>query len=109
METPVQVAFLGIDVDDKIEQLALKEAQKLERFHHRITSCRVVISVPHQHHRGQGNLYDVRIELHVPGRTIMVNNEPGLPRFEEVQVALREAFDKAKRQLEDYTEKRFGR
>jgi ribosomal subunit interface protein len=108
METPVQVSFQGLEVDDAVARTCQLEAEKLERYHARITSCRVVVAQPHHNHR-QGNNYEVRIDVHVPGRVVVVNHEPGSERrFEDVQVALRDAFDKARRQLEDLSQRRSG-
>ena len=63
-------------------------------------SCRVVVEVPHKHHQ-QGRRFNVRIDIGVPGSEIVVNRD----QAEDVFVALRDAFDAAKRQLEDYAHK----
>jgi ribosome-associated translation inhibitor RaiA len=108
MQIPVQVTFRDIPVDDHIEAECLREARKLERYYDRITSCRVVVAQPHRHHRN-GNQYDVRIDLTVPGAEIVINREPPQNhRDEEWHVALREAFDRARRRLEDHVHKMRG-
>jgi len=71
-------------------------ANKLEEFFKHIMSCRVVIEAPHKHH--QGKQFNVRIDIGVPGNEIVVNRD----HHEDVYVALRDAFDAVKRQLEDY-------
>ena len=38
---------------------------KLERYHGRINSCRVVIEAPHRRHR-KGKIYHVGVEVSVP-------------------------------------------
>ena len=73
------------------------KVQKLESFFEHIVSCRVVVEVPHKH-KQQGKQFNVRIDLGVPGSEIVVNRD----HHEDVYVALRDAFDAAKRQLEDY-------
>ena len=57
----------------------------------------VVVEAPHKHHH-QGKQFNVRIDIGVPGNEIVVNRD----HHEDVYVALRDAFDAAKRQLEDY-------
>ena len=76
------------------------KAGKLEEFFNHIMSCRVVVEVPHKHLH-QGNQFNVRIDIGVPGSEIVVNHD----HAEDVYVALRDAFDAAKRQLEDYVRK----
>ena len=60
----------------------------------------VRVEVPHRHHQ-QGKQYNVRIDIGVPGSEIVVNRD----HAEDVYVALRDAFDAAKRRLEDYAHK----
>jgi ribosomal subunit interface protein len=85
-----------------IEAAIREKAAKLEQFYDRITSVRVVIETPHRQHR-KGKLFHVRIDLRVPGQEIVVSRDPASHHeFEDVYVAIRDAFDGAKRQLEDY-------
>jgi cold shock CspA family protein len=103
MQVPVQVSFQNMPLSDDIEAAVWKHAEALERYCTRITSCRVVIDSPHRHHR-KGQLYSVRIDLTVPpGGEIVVNREHRLDHaHEDVNVALRNAFHAARRQLEDH-------
>jgi ribosome-associated translation inhibitor RaiA len=108
MQIPVQVTFRDLPVDDLMEAECLREAAKLERYYDRITSCRVVVAQPHRNHR-TGNQFDVRIDLTVPGAEIVINREPPQNhRDEEWQVAVHEAFDRARRRLEDHVHKMRG-
>ena len=108
MQIPVQVSFHDLPVDDHIEAECRREAQKLERYFDRITSCRVVIAKPHRHHK-KGNQLDVRIDLTLPGAEIVINREPAPNHSEEEwQVTVREAFDRARRRLEDHVHKMRG-
>lgn len=108
MQLPVQVTFRHLPVSDAIERECWEEAAKLERYYDRITSCRIVVDRPqHRHH--QGNLYQVRIDLMVPGEEIVINREPpDHHQDEEFRVAVREAFDSARRKLEDYARRQRG-
>jgi ribosomal subunit interface protein len=108
MQIQPQVTFRGLAVSDDMQDACLKEAQKLERFHGRITSCRIVVTQPHRRH-AKGNLYAIRIDLTVPGSELVVNREPPAHQADEdIQVALREAFDKARRQLQDHARRQAG-
>lgn len=103
MQTPVQIT-----VRDMPHSLALDEdirarAAKLEQYFSPITSCRVVAEAPHKHHH-QGRQFIVRLDITVPGKEIVINHE----HDEDVYVALRDAFNAAKRRLEDYARIRRG-
>lgn len=109
---------------------AIRErAAKLDSFYSRIMSCRVVVEVPHRRHR-RGKTYHIRIDLTVPGGEIVVKHEPkrvtlrparapeALPAESrepskhaghmDVYVAIRDAFDAARRKLQDYARRQRG-
>jgi len=100
MQIPLQITVRGIEHSDALETHIRDKANKLEEFFDHITSCRVVVEVPHKHHH-QGKQFNVRLDIGVPGSEIVVNRD----HAEDVYVALRDAFDAAKRQLEDYARK----
>jgi ribosomal subunit interface protein len=107
MQTPLQIAFQDIAPSPTLEAAIREKVAKLEHFHGRMTSCRVVVALPHRSKR-QGTLYNIRIDITVPGGgEIVVNREPGLDHaHEDVYVALRDAFDSTRRQLQDYVRRR---
>ena len=102
MHLPIQITFRKMDTSPSVEAHIRERAEALEKFYDRITHCRVVVEAPHRHHR-QGDQYLVRIDLTVPGgETIVVSHEAS----EHAGVAVREAFDVARRRLEDYVKDR---
>jgi ribosomal subunit interface protein len=102
METPLQITFRHLPPSAAIEGVIRERASWLERFFERITSCRVVVEAPH-HRRQQGNLFVVRIELTVPGGELVVNRSPSEHQaHQDVYVAVHDAFDEARRILEDH-------
>jgi ribosomal subunit interface protein len=103
MQIPLQITIRGIEHSEALETHIRDKANKLEEFFDRIMSCRVVVEVPHKHHQ-QGKQFNVRIDIGVPGSEIAVTRD----HAEDVYVALRDAFDAAKRQLEDYARKMRG-
>lgn len=104
MKTPLQITFRNMEHSDAIETHVREKVEKLETFFDSIMSCRVVIEMPHQH-KHQGKAVNVRIDIGVPGNEIVVNRENN----EDVYVALRDGFDAAKRQLEDYFQRLRGK
>ncbi|MDP1927551.1 MAG: ribosome-associated translation inhibitor RaiA [Thiobacillus sp.] len=103
MKTPLQITFRDIEQSDALETHIREKAEKLETFFDPIMSCRVVVEMPHQH-KNQGKFFNVRIDIGVPGKEIVVNRD----KHEDVYVALRDAFDAAKRQLDDYSRRLRG-
>jgi cold shock CspA family protein len=66
----------------------------------------VVLDVPHRHHHS-GNLYQVRLDITVPGDEIAVTREaPGHEAAKALAAAIKDAFDAADRLLEDYVRRR---
>ena len=105
MQIPVQVTFRNMDPSDAVEANVREKAGKLERFFDRIISCRVVVEAPHRRHT-KGKLYNVRVDIGVPGKEIVVNHSgPKNHAHEDVYVAIRDAFNAAARRLEDHAHK----
>jgi ribosomal subunit interface protein len=108
MQLPVQVTFRDVPMSDAVEAACWKEAERLERYFDRIMGCRVVISAPHRQHN-KGTLYSVRVDLTVPGSELVVNRgQHDQHAREDVYVAIRDAFQKARRQLEDHARRNRG-
>jgi len=125
MILPIQITFRNLEHSDRIEAKIRQEAAKLENFYSPIMSCRVIVEAP-EHRRKYGELHHVRIDLGVPGGKLVVKHEPSLhgsiPEEEQrtakhlevdtphkhMDVAIRDAFRAARRQLEDYARRQRG-
>ncbi|MGZ3499128.1 MAG: cold shock domain-containing protein [Vulcanimicrobiaceae bacterium] len=126
MPFPVQVSYRGIQPSDALEGLVRNEAAKLEQFFGGILACRVVIEHTYRRHR-EGAPFHARIELSVPGEDISVSQmadvranilgsedlhvrkraEVDAP-YKDPAFAIRSAFKKARRQLQDYVRRQAG-
>jgi cold shock CspA family protein len=124
---PTQVTFRGLPHSDELDVDIRERVAWLEQFYAGIVRCRVLIELPHRH-RHDGRHFHARIELTVPGSPpIVVSHEPSLHgRLKDVEeeehhketevgsvhryaaVALREAFDAARRRLEDFAREQRG-
>ena len=96
MQVPLQITVRDFPQSEALEARIREKAAKLEEFHPRITSCRVTVEEMRKHHQ-QGRHFQVSLDMRVPGREIVANRA----HHEDVYVALRDAFDSAKRQLEE--------
>ena len=108
MRQPLQINFRDIPQSDAIEARVREKAAGLDKFYEQIMTCRVMIEAPHGHHH-KGNLYHIRIDLTVPNGEIVINRDPeDHHAHEDVYVAIRDAFDAARRRLQDYARKQRG-
>jgi ribosome-associated translation inhibitor RaiA len=97
MQVPLQISLRDLGPSEALEARIRHEADKLETFHPRITSCRVVVErLPK--HRHQGRPFEIHVDVRVPGHAEVVST---LHRHEDVYVALRDAFESVARRLED--------
>lgn len=109
MPIPTQVTFRNMGPSTAVEARVLEHSAGLERYHQRITACRVMVEAGHRHHH-KGKLYHIRIEVAVPGGDIVVRRDPPEHHsHEEILVAIRDAFDAARRQLENHRRQQQGR
>jgi ribosomal subunit interface protein len=96
MQEP-QITYRGMPHSPAMDQRIREHIQKLEEFHPQITQCRVVVDEPHGH-KHKGNLFEVRVDVHVPGKELVATHQP----HEDAYAAITKAFDVMYRQLEDY-------
>ena len=108
MKLPLQVVFRNMEPSATVEAKIRERAEQLERIYNHIMSCRVLVEAHHKHHHS-GNLYHARIDLKVPDAEIVASRDPGEHHaHEDVYVAVRDAFDAVRRQLEDYARRQRG-
>jgi ribosomal subunit interface protein len=110
MLTGPQIVFQGMDASPAIETRVREKIAWLEKYFSRVTHTRVVIEAPHRHRR-KGKTYRIKIELGIPGRAdLVVSHDHELDSaHEDIRVAITDAFDAARRRLEDLTDKMEGK
>lgn len=124
---PVQITFHGLAHSDALEADIRERVAWLDQYYPGIMGCRVAVELPHRH-RHDGRHFQVRIEITVPGSApIVVSHEPSLHgplkdveegehrKGTEVEavdryarVAVRHAFDRARRRLQDVAREQRG-
>ena len=81
----------------------LELSTKLEDLHPRMTRCHVVVTETDSH-KSKGNLFEVHVDVHVPGHDIIATQQAN----EDAYLAVTQAFDVATRQLEETLQKQRG-
>ena len=102
MQTPLQVTFQGYEPSDSVRANIEREFERLETRDQRITSGRVTVTGPGDHHRQESG-----VQIHIllampPNENSVVSHSPsGDGRHQHVEVALKDAFAAARRQVDD--------
>lgn len=100
MPFALHIAFRNMDASESAEALVRQRAEELDQYAFRISACRVVLDCVHRQNH-VGRLYSVHIDLTVPGDTVVVSRDAGSNHLhDDLQVAIRDAFDTARRQLQ---------
>jgi len=108
MELPLQIAFHNTSPSPAIETKVRELTAGLCSTYDRIVSCRVIVDVPHRHHK-EGNLYQVRIDIHVPGGELVVKRDQGdHSENRDLELMLHDAFEDARRQLDAHVRRLQG-
>jgi ribosome-associated translation inhibitor RaiA len=108
LQTPLQIVWRNVPKSDALEADIRARAEKLDEFCDKIMSCHVTVERPHGRHR-KGNLYRIHLDLKVPDKEIVVTRDPAEHHaHQDMYVAIRDAFDAARRQLQDYVRIRRG-
>ncbi|HET7730024.1 MAG TPA: HPF/RaiA family ribosome-associated protein [Usitatibacter sp.] len=95
MQEP-QITYRGMPHSPAMDARILELAAKLEDLHPKITSCRVVVNEADKR-KSKGNQFEVRVDVHVPGREIVATNQ----KHEDAYAAITSAFEVLTRQLEE--------
>lgn len=120
MNTPTQVSFRNMDRSAALAERIEQEVQKIRRHVPDLGHCEVMVESLHRHHRF-GHHYQIHLTLRLPGAEVNVSHESPARRViaasaapdqpakrseveadhDDAYVVLRDAFDIARRRLED--------
>jgi len=101
MTTLVEVHFHGIEKSDAVEQRVRDKVAKLQSHFERMTSCRVGIEAT-QRTPQKPKVYQIKIEIGMPRRKAIVvtHDRIGSHANEELGLAIRDAFEVARRKVD---------
>lgn len=106
---PFNIVSRDFSVTEAIQSEIEGHVSRLEQVCGRITSCDVVLSLPHKRlHKGR--IFHLVVKVHVPGDTLVVNREPEMNAdHEDFHLAARDAFGAMKRCLVAYVSRQKGK
>lgn len=107
METPLQITAHDVPLPDIAEAEIREKATKLERYYKRMINCQVVVGAQMRtSHASESQtvLYNVSIDIAVPGTILVVNQQEN----ENLLLAIRDAFKAAQRQVKEYARRQRG-
>jgi len=107
MQIPLQVTFEGSEPSEPVRVAIEREVERLEKHNRHIIGCHVSVIAPSHKHR-HGSRFRVHISLTVsPHENVIVNHVPSDDsRYEHVEVAVKDAFASARRQLDDLSQQK---
>jgi ribosome-associated translation inhibitor RaiA len=101
MRPPITLSFRHLDRSGALEDRARNLGSRLERFNERITQCHITLEGPVTQSDTRAP-YLVKIDLIVPGAQIHADSlHVDGAGHRDIYLALRDAFNNAKRQLQD--------
>jgi cold shock CspA family protein len=120
------ITFRRMGWSESLDSAIRERIKKLETFCPSIVGCRVLFERAERRHQA-GSRYHVRIEISVPGEDVVIAHDASLhggardieqertrkanepdPERKHALVAIHEAFDSARRRLQDYARRRRG-
>ena len=111
MQQPLEIAFHNLDASPALDAEIRKRFARLEKLCDRLTACRISVEAVHNQHR-TGNIYEVHIDMLVPGGQLVVSRAPHRAREKyaspDVRTSIRDAFSAAERQLKKYNRQLTG-
>lgn len=102
MRIPPEITYRGVEKTNAIERLVEEKLAKLERVCDHISSCHIAIEKEQDQPRDRSP-YRVRLDITVPpGHEVAAESHMGhRTQYAELDTVIRDAFDKAWRQLRD--------
>jgi len=99
MIAPLEIEFHNTQPIEEAETCIRQEFAALERFYHRIVSCRVDVELPE--HPRRGSLSTVRVDLGVAGAKgtehVQLHSQ-----HKDVSMAIHAAFNAAHRRVQEF-------
>ncbi len=100
---PVSISYTNFTPSDALSTEIQDRAEKLQHHFNNIQSCKVVVSSPHK--RNKSKFFRVQIQVHVPGKTLVVGHSPQEDETHfNPYLTVRDAFIAMTRKLDDFAQ-----
>ena len=110
MQVPLNIVFRHMEKSEAVEERIIQKLDKLEDSYGEIISCNVVIEQVNKN-QNQGRLFNIRINLNLPKKEIVITHQKDEDLFVVVRDALNSLthkveahFDKLKNLVKDHEE-----
>ncbi len=109
MQIPLQISFENAEPSEAVRAAIEHEVERLEKYQHHIIGCRVAVVAPSTKHR-HGAVYRINIWVTIPPHeNIVVSHQPSRRVRVHVEVAIKDAFAAARRQIEALAQRASGK
>ncbi len=98
-----QITYRGMEHSPAMDERIRELTAKIEQFNPKVTRCHVIVD-ERDRHKTKGNLFEVRIDCHVPGREVVASQHD----HQDPYAAVTDAFHVLYRQLEEDLRKMRG-
>jgi len=97
VQSELQISARGLDLDERVETAIRLYAERLERYHSRITAVRVAVEVP-QRQMGAPIMYHVSFNIVLPHGEVVIRRQA----HPNLLTAIQRAWEAARRRLQDF-------
>ena len=101
MQTPINIQFHQMEKSEAVTARLKDKTYELEKKFGQFISCHIIIEQDNKN-QNQGRLFKIKINLNLPKKEIIVNNQ----KDDDIFVVVRDAIASLTRQLEDHDRKR---
>jgi cold shock CspA family protein/ribosome-associated translation inhibitor RaiA len=109
MQSPANITFRHMQASPEVRQDIETRIADLEKFHHHVVSCNVVVTGPSNRHE-HGQEFHVQLTVQVPGEDIAVSDSLGQSEAtQDLNLLLHSVFEVADRKLREQARMMGGR
>ncbi len=102
MQTPPEISFRNVEATPELKAAIKGRIEDMEKLYDLLIGCHVMVESRHRR-RQTGNPVQVRIEVTLPGRRLVVNRDPSdEPWHADPFLAVGDAFDDLRRRLKEH-------
>jgi cold shock CspA family protein/ribosome-associated translation inhibitor RaiA len=109
MQIPLQISFENMEPSEAARAAIGREVERLEKYRHHITGCRVAVIAPSTRHR-HGSVYRINLWVTIPPHeNIVISHQPSDDQSHvHVEAAIKDSFAAARHQIEALTQRANG-